>query len=205
MVKKILALAAHPDDIEYSCYGTLAKEAFEASNTEVYFVIFTNGEISASPEQRKLEAQQSALNIGAYTVFFDYPDGCIPVDKHSVGKTMNLVRQFNPDTVYLPHWDDTHQDHVAVSRIGLAACRWIDNMYLCEMPHTGYGFQPDTYVNITDFLDEKREALLCHESQHGKQCLDVESVLQMARNHGYKLGHRDNYFEAFETVRRLTW
>jgi len=205
MVKNIIAFGAHPDDIEYSVYGTLAKEKFEKPSTKITFVLFTNGEISASSEQRKTEAYISADKIDADIIFLDYPDGCLTVDKHSVDKASCIIRQLKPDTVYLPHWDDTHQDHVAVSTICMASCRWVDSVYLCEMPHTGYGFQPDTYVNITDFIEDKRDALLCHSSQRGKPYLDVEGVLRMARNHGYKLGYKDNYFEAFETLRRVTW
>jgi LmbE family N-acetylglucosaminyl deacetylase len=165
----------------------------------------TSGEISAPPSERELEALQASEIIGAELILLHEKDGLVNVDKHSIGKLMRTVNQIKPDIAYIPHPHDTHQDHVATAHIGLASCRAVDKVLHYELPHTGNLFHPDTYINITDVVEDKKHALGCHRSQRTKQCLDVDSVTRMANNYGYKLGYPQRYFEAFETVRWISW
>lgn len=131
--KIILAIGAHPDDIEFGCGGTMAKLAAEGA--KLYFVIATDGnrgsrqhefEKSALVANRKLEQQAAAKILGATEVIFlDEEDGNLMADITFKEKIVRLVRKIKPDMIFThdPAWfyrqnDDgtasvNHNDHRA--------------------------------------------------------------------------------------------
>lgn len=127
----ILAIGAHPDDIEFGCYGTLS---LLSNNQKVIFLILTNGEIGGNGEVRKTEAEKSAKMMGAEIKFLDFPDGKLEQNGDSVRAVKDIIERNNIDTVFTHYFHDTHQDHVKSSLITLSASSGNQNIKDIGLP-----------------------------------------------------------------------
>jgi LmbE family N-acetylglucosaminyl deacetylase len=78
------------------------------------------------------------------------------------------INQIQPDIVFIPSANDTHQDHRAVYRAAVVATRYIREVYIYQSPSTTTDFKPTVYVDITDYIDKKIEAVRVHTSQSAK-------------------------------------
>ncbi|HJP29025.1 MAG TPA: PIG-L family deacetylase [Candidatus Latescibacteria bacterium] len=104
---KILAIGAHPDDLEYGCAGTLIKHAQRGD--EVYMMVITDGSAGGESGVRSTEQREAAKIIGAREVFFGgYADTEFECHRESIMKIEQVVRQVEPDTVYTHFGEDTH-------------------------------------------------------------------------------------------------
>jgi LmbE family N-acetylglucosaminyl deacetylase len=120
---KILAFGAHPDDIEIGCGGTLLK--LKKHNPELHYGIFTSGEkgsFDIEPKElarlREEEAQAAADALGVDSLtFFGSPDGFVSRTPSLKIKVMKLIRDIDPDIIFLHHKSDDHADHKNVYQI----------------------------------------------------------------------------------------
>ena len=151
--KSILALGAHPDDIELGCGGTIVKHL--SKGDEVFVIIMTNGE--QGKHNSKMEEGLSSLKelgIKLENVFFgNFPDGFIPVDKNSISFVEEIINKNEIDRVYTHSPNDRHQDHRACSNIVSAAARPHVNqktkeILLFQGPSTKVHFEPHYFVEI---------------------------------------------------------
>lgn len=182
---KVLAVGAHPDDIEFLCAGTLAK--YKRLGHDVTMAIVTNGEVGSStiPKAkiaaiRRDEAEASAAVIGAEFHWLGYPDEFLFNNQESRLRFIDLVRQVRPDLIICHDPDnDYHPDHTASGRIV-----W-DTHVMVTVPNIttkhppcakipeivymdtigGVNFIPNRYVNISADIEAKRAMLACHKSQ----------------------------------------
>ena len=182
----VLALGAHPDDIEILCAGTLALYA-QAGHT-VFIGVFNSGsmgDLKVPPDElarvRKTEAEASAAILGARLLWPGVTDELVFPNEAQRRLMIDLLREADPDVILTHSPNDYHPDHRYVSQLvfdsyfqkGLphlpgqhqAACRfgqaqvyYLDNL-------GGIGFQPTEYVDITSTMDSKRRMLECHQSQ----------------------------------------
>jgi len=121
--RRILAIGAHPDDLELGCGGTLAKLA--DSGHEIQALVITNGERGGDRETRPGEAETGARFIGATGVeVLDFSDTRLPDWEFEIGDAIERVMsRINPDIVLTHSANDQHQDHLAVHRATLRAAR----------------------------------------------------------------------------------
>ena len=171
----ILAIGAHPDDIEFGCYGTLY---LLSNNYKVIFLVLTNGEIGGNSEVRKIEADGSAKMMGAEIKFLNFPDGKLEQNGDSVRAVKDVMERNNVDTVFTHYFHDTHQDHVASSLITLSASSGnqnIKDIYLYEAPSTKT-FSPSVFYNISSVYEKKLQALSYFESQKDKAYFDKTQI-----------------------------
>ncbi len=199
----ILAIGAHPDDIEFGCGGTLLKYA--DAGHHVYLLIMTSGGIGGDPELRRKEQDMAANFVKAKKVFWGgFHDTELPLNKESITVIENAVNEVQPNVVFLNHLDDTHQDHRVVAQAGLSATRYIKEVLCYEVP-SSRNFQPNIFVDIKDVLEEKMELLRLHASQINRtQVQDltiVESATSCAIFRGYQ--GRVKYAEGFLPIRIL--
>jgi len=219
---RILAIGAHPDDLEFLCAGTLAKCAKRGH--EVFMAVATNGNAGSiihSREQiadiRHQEALAAAELIGAHLIWLDFPDEFLFDNQESRLKFTEAYRQARPDVVLGHSFNDYHPDHVMAGWLTWA-CRMMCNVKLIEtesppcdkIPHNYFmdtigslGFQPSEYVDITDTFDLKMQMLNKHASQAGflKHMFGIthnEFVETIARKRGAEVGCA--YAEAFRPV-----
>ena len=200
----ILAIGAHPDDVETMCAGTLAKYA--SLGHKVYIATATNGNIGSAHHTmeeiariRKQEAANSAAIIGAEYICLDYDDEMFYEDKSVRMAFINLVRHCQADVIFTHNPHDYNPDHMLTSKIvnDIAVmipiahlkteeppCDKIPSIWYFE-PSCSMGFIPTDYVDITDFYETKMKMLNCMESQKA----------WMADNYKSLAGDEDRFFD----------
>lgn len=163
-MSRILALAPHPDDIEIGCGGTLAVHA--ARGDEVHLFVATEGGVGGSADTRKSEQQRSSEILGVKEIHWGgYSDTCLPQQAMALMETLEkLVVQVQPDTVYVNHRDDTHQDHRVLAQVANSVTRYVPNVLAYETP-SSISFDPTLFMDISETMARKREALEAHASQ----------------------------------------
>lgn len=180
----ILAIGAHPDDVETSCGGTLAKYAKQGH--KVFTATATNGNIGSAtlPMEeiariRKEEARRAAAHIGAEYICLDYDDEMFYEDKQARINFINLVRYCKADVILTHSPHDYNPDHELTSKIinDIAVMIPIAKIKTKAKPYDkipviayfepvhGLGFIPTEYVDISDVIDIKRAMCYEHKSQ----------------------------------------
>ncbi len=196
---KVIAIGAHPDDIEYGCYGTIRKHLERGD--EVHFIILSAGEKSGEKEKRLEEAKKSAENLGVKLHQFEYPDTNIPHTHDVIEKIEKIINQVNPQRVYTHSINDTHQDHRTVAYHTLAAARFVPEILFYESPSLYLGFKPNYYIDITKYMKDKVKALQIFTTQNHKDFMKINAIQGLAQFRG--LATSVKYAEAFEIVRIL--
>ena len=222
--RRVLAVGAHPDDVEFTSGGSLARWAAEGCST--YLVVCTDGskgsqnpqdepEALARVRRAEQEAAGQALGI-TEVIWLAHPDGELARAPNLVEELAWQIRRIRPDRLLA--WDawrpyELHPDHRAA---GLAA---VDAVLAAGNPHfypqqlrAESGLQPhrvaevylfgadqrDTWVDITATFERKMAAIACHASQvAGLRDL----ALKMSYcNQGYAQGHGVTYAEVFKVL-----
>jgi len=164
---RILAVGAHPDDIELGCGATLA--LFKQRGHEVYLLVLTNGEASGDPERRQKECEESARTIGADKVFFgNMGDTKITDGVETIMAIEGLIKKLRPNIIFAHSPKDAHQDHRNVGLAALSAGRNSKKVLLYESPAALREFLPQLYVDVTSTFDIKLEALSAFGTQVSK-------------------------------------
>jgi LmbE family N-acetylglucosaminyl deacetylase len=194
---KVLAVGAHPDDIELGCFGSLARHA--SSGDQVTIFILTAGESGGDPVVRKQESKESGAIIGAQVHFADLPDTLVRDDYSSISLIEQAILKIKPDIIYTPSHKDRHQDHRNTSRATISAARQVHEVYMYETPSTVQDFSPQLFVDVTNFFSKKLEAIKKHRSQEQRYYMIHEAVKGLATFRAYQAGIVANgYAEAFE-------
>ncbi len=176
---KVLALGAHPDDIEIFMFGTLA--AYAAQGAELTFAIATDGakggkgDPSVLARVRREEAAAAAALLGATPRFLDFPDGGLVADAALIGSLKTLIRETGANLVITHAPNDYHADHRALSDgVRIAASFAVPVLHADTMG--GTGFSPTHYVDISAYRDVKTQAIRAHRSQMPEQYIDRTRV-----------------------------
>ncbi|MBD3379956.1 MAG: PIG-L family deacetylase [Candidatus Omnitrophica bacterium] len=201
---KILAIGAHPDDIEYGCGGTLLKMKKE-HGAEIRFFVASCGIVAGSAEVRKKEQQAAADILGASRVYWGgLPDTEITLCKDLVTQLEKIIGEYGPDVIFVNYPDDTHQDHRNLAEGVMVATRYCRKVLYYE-DYTSRKYEPHIFVDIGDVLEQKVELLKCHRSQVERDYptdLDiVESVHAVANYRGFQA--KVKYAESFHALRYL--
>jgi LmbE family N-acetylglucosaminyl deacetylase len=214
-MKNILAIGAHPDDVEFGCFGTLKRHILKGDN--VIICLMSNstvkdaatGKYTRTKDTSILEATQSAQSIGAKLIMLDYQDTEIPFNSDSVRKLEKIIVNNNIDTLYT-HWGgDTHQDHINTLDTTLAASRMLDNVLCYEqvpLPRVCINYPiANYYVDITNTLDSKIKACKHHDSQVKKyksMGIDIiDNLITLAKYRGSQSNVQ--YAEAFNMLKMV--
>jgi LmbE family N-acetylglucosaminyl deacetylase len=199
----VLAIGAHPDDIEFGCGGMLTKYAERGH--DVYMFVATDGALGGEASVRRREQQDSALVIGARKVFWgDYQDTEVPLDRAFIVRLESVIREVKPRMIFVNSPDDTHQDHRNLAQGAMSATRYVPNFLFFEVPSTQH-FAPNCYTDIEKVLDRKLACLEAHRSQVAKTNIEDLSILELAVSTANFRGiqARVKYAEAFQSVRLL--
>jgi LmbE family N-acetylglucosaminyl deacetylase len=198
---KVLAVGAHPDDIELGCAGTLLQHG--ARGDEVNLLVLTTGEQGPHAARSRISEQEDAAAfLGANLYWGGFEDGAIPEGREGIMAVEAVLHRTGSDIVYTLAPRDTHQDHRAASAITTAAARRTCRVLCYESP-TSIGFSPNVYVDIEQQLEDKLRSIRAHTSQVLKNHLvDLQASESQARYHGFHA--RIRYAEAFEAP-RFVW
>jgi LmbE family N-acetylglucosaminyl deacetylase len=197
---KVLAVGAHPDDIELGCGGALLMHA--ARGDEITMLVMTSGEEGPQNERSRLaEQHDAAAMLGATLLWGGLPDGAISNDRIAVNIVQDALVTSAAELVYCHAPQDTHQDHRAASAAVLSASRRASRILMYEAP-TSVTFEPAIFIDIGMFVEAKLDLLRAHVSQVLKNGLvDLEAVEAQARYYGFRA--RVRYAEAFASERFL--
>jgi len=219
MILDLLAIAAHPDDIELTCGGTLLKMSQRGYKTGI--LDLTAGEMGTrgTPEIRAKEAAKAAKLLGIkWRGTLGVPDSDVQPSRQHKLRLAAVIRELRPSTVILPYWEARHPDHYNASTLGYEGCflAGLKQLPLEGEPHRPFKIlyytlfadvRPTFVVDITAEYAQRRKAILAFGSQFlphpsekkGKVHLAIdrldEDMHQLARHFGQMIGVR--YGEPF--------
>lgn len=198
---KILAIGAHPDDIEFGCGGALAK--FAAKGHRIYLLVMTRGGMGAPPDVRAKEQSDAKSVLGAQQLFWGgYEDTHLALDTDMIGKIEAVIKKVEPAFIFCHYPDDTHQDHRHLCQATVSATRYVKNVLFYEGPTT-QNFSPQVFIDISDTLETKVAALRAHRSQIEKTNIEDITIVELAYSSANFRGiqGRVKYAEAFHSLR----
>ncbi len=197
----ILAIGAHPDDIEFGCGGSLIKYADR--DHHLFLLIMTEGGLGAPNRIRKAEQLDAQEILGIRRIFWgNYEDTYLEVNKDVINQVENVITEIRPDFIFCHFPDDTHQDHRHLAQVVISATRYIRNVLFYEGPTT-QNFDPQIFIDISDTLDRKTKALEAHRSQIEKTNIENLTIIELARSTANFRGTqgRVKFAEAFRALR----
>jgi len=226
--ERALVVVAHPDDIDFGMAGTIA--TLTRAGADVIYCLATSGEAGPPDDddrqdlrvRREAEQRSAAAVVGVHDVrFLGYPDGRVEATLALRRDLSRVIRDVRPDLVISQssdrQWDRvyfSHPDHLAVGEATASAVypdsrnRWSHPELLDEgyQPHSVarmwlIGLEPNLFVDITDVIDLKVEALLSHQSQVGERDGMAELIRNWAADNAKLAGWAPGRFaEAFREV-----
>jgi len=177
----VLAIAAHRDDVEQTCGGTLLRMAARGLRTAI--LDLTKGEAGTrgTAADRAQEAGEAARILGVgWRQALDLPDGAIAITLENRIAIVRVLRLLRPRVVILPYWQARHPDHAIVASLGYEAC-FISGLKKVEPatePHRPFKIvyaslyavvRPSFIVDITPFIEQRHQALMAYRSQYANQ------------------------------------
>jgi N-acetylglucosamine malate deacetylase 1 len=188
----LLAIAAHPDDVELTCGGTLLKAAEQGYKTGI--LDLTAGEMGTrgTPEKRLKEAANAARLLRvSHRENLRLPDAHLEVNDKMKLAVAGRIRALQPHTVILPYWQGRHPDHYNAALLGYEGCFLAG---LKQLPIEGEAFRPfkilystvyfrevrPTFiVDITRYFNQRYKAILAYHSQFRPKAKDKKSKVDI--------------------------
>jgi bacillithiol biosynthesis deacetylase BshB1 len=178
----ILAIGAHPDDVELGCGATLAKEV--ANGKKIGILDLTRGELGTrgTAKTRDKESEEAAKILGvAFRNNMDFADGFFTNDKTHQMELIKLIRKSQPEIVICNAIDDRHIDHAKGSKLASDAC-FLSGLIKIETEYEGKtqthwrpkhvyhyiqwnNLKPDIVVDVSNYINQKLEAVLAYKTQ----------------------------------------
>jgi bacillithiol biosynthesis deacetylase BshB1 len=193
----VLAIAAHRDDVEQTCGGTLLRMASRSLHTAILDLAQGEAGTRGSAEERAAEAAHAAKLLGVrWRHALDLPDGAIENNLENRIKIVRVIRELRPRVVILPYWQGRHPDHAAVATLGYDACflsgltkapavrpaapaaHAMEEPVELGAPHRPFKIvyaslyadvRPSFIVDITPFIEQRHQALMAYRSQYANQ------------------------------------
>lgn len=195
----ILAIGAHPDDLEIACGGTLARLADEGH--KIHAIVMSDGRAGGDNNVRPAEARNGANTMGLAEI-----DIHSLTDTHLEDHNMEMVdiveakiNSLKPDLIMTHSSHDQHQDHKAVHFAVLRAARKHPSILCYESPSVTSEFNPQLFIDITNYIEIKIRAVQDHRDQAGKRYLRWDRLKGMANFRGAQA--KLELAEGFEIIR----
>ncbi len=199
--ERVLAVGAHPDDVEIGCAGALLEHRRQGDRVSV--LTLSRGAVGGDAGDRVVEAATAAGLIGAQLLLGDLPDTKVSAGIDTISLIEAVIAALEPTTVYVHSPHDTHQDHRAVHAATMSAARAVPTMMAYQSPSANNRFLPTAFVPIDRVLRLKLRVLACHASQAGRSYLDADTVVSTARYWGRHVAPPARYAEPFEVLRAI--
>lgn len=174
----ILAIGAHPDDIELGCGGLIMKAV--KNGHDIYMYTLTRGEASGDPIRRTDELIQSARMIGAKKLWVDrFPDTHLSVNNELINHIERIIQGTRADLVLTHSCSDIHHDHRAAATATIEAGRFAHNILSYEIPLTK-DFKPQVFHDISEVINDKISLIEMFKSQRDKVYLNSSAIVGLA-------------------------
>jgi LmbE family N-acetylglucosaminyl deacetylase len=197
----ILAIGAHPDDIELGCGGLLIKAARQGHEISMYTL--TRGGAGGDPNERANELKRSAEFIGAKHLWIDnFEDSKLSVTNELINHIEYFITKANPDIILTHSQGDIHHDHRAIAAATVESARFNSNILSYEIP-LSRNFDPKVFYDISDVVYEKVELIEIFWSQQSKLYLKSNAIKGLAEYRALqsRLNTEVRYVEAFEVLK----
>ena len=199
---KVLVFGAHPDDAEIGMGGTIARYTRLGHQVMIVVSIIPNNK-----EIRLKESEKAAKILDAELKILDIDPNKFKVDRINLKLFDDIIKDYSPDIAYTCWYGDSHQDHNVTTRLVIAASRknkYSLYMYEHMIPGglTPYCFKAQSFVDISDIIGKKIEAIKAHASQltsYGDDLLDY--IIGKATYRGYQISTK--YAEVFEIIKEI--
>lgn len=209
-MNNILIVGAHFDDAELGAGGTAAK--LVAEGKKVYKVTLTDNvthfehrNINVDYSSSRMQSKNACSVLGMTEIDFDPPQECSKLEysKEVMQRLENIIYHYDIDTILLHFSEDMNRDHVEASKICLTAARHCANVL--EFQSNGYildnAFYPTYFVNISDYVKLKEEALSKYGTEHNRMNRLFATILE--RNHIWGYSNEVEYAEGFRIVKMI--
>jgi LmbE family N-acetylglucosaminyl deacetylase len=207
--KNILVFGAHPDDLEIGMGGTVTKLSRLGFNVKLVIATLPNFTQNDKKEERRMEAVRSSKVMGCPEPdFLDLPPEQMTHSRSLIGTIDKYIQDYKPVAVFTQWIGDSHQDHQALTKSVISGSRDTTDLYMYETTIPGgiteQAFRSQLFIDITDFIDPKKSALECFDSQQVR-CgpIWIDAIIGRAAYRGYQLNCK--YAEAFEVIRISKW
>ena len=180
---KVLAIGAHPDDIEIFMYGILS--CFKKNGNEIFLTVATDGSQGGKNVNnnlsgiRALETKKALKNLGILKLL-NLRDGNLGYLSNDLIKIKKNIDEIEPDLIITHYEKDYHSDHINLSKlVKQVASHYIPIIYCDTM--MGINFNPCYYIDITEFYKEKIIAIRKHESQSPERFVNLIKLMNSFR------------------------
>jgi len=201
---KILAIGAHPDDIEIFMYGLLA--TYKKRGDDIFLVIATDGgagNVNNSSNLIKKRENETILGLKKLgrPTFLNFSDGCLSYLNEAQKVINELIKSIQPDLIITHAPDDYHHDHRALSNYITQNVGFSCPVIFCDTL-MGINFNPDFYIDISEFFEEKCKSINAHESQNPMNFIEVVTLMNRYRSAQCN-APENNYAEAYRFNKRF--
>lgn len=194
---RILAIGAHPDDVELGCGASLA--LFKRKGHDISILVLTKGEASGDPGTRMRECKRSARTICVDNLFWgNVPDTMITDGVETIMKIERIIERIKPDIIFTHSERDGHQDHRNACLASLSAARNSKKILLYESPAALREFCPQVFIDVSSTFDVKLKALKAYGSQASKVFFQGNSNIS---DEGQKFPYVSNAVEGLARFR----
>ncbi|MFV0307637.1 MAG: response regulator [Desertimonas sp.] len=196
--RRVLAIGAHPDDVEIGAGATLAQHV--TAGDRVTILTVSPGHLGGDPDRRRGEAEAAAALLGARLVFGDLPDTAIPEGGPTIRLIESVLEDTRPHIVYVHSHHDVHQDHRSVHAATLVAARHVPRILCYQSPSSTLEFRPSLFVPATSGLPVKLDAIAEFSSQTETRDYLAPDLLTATARYWGRYG-QSCFAEPFELVR----
>lgn len=196
--QQVLAIGAHPDDVEIGCGGALARHR-EAGDA-VTILTLSPGARGGDALVRAAEAKAAAALLQARLVLSDLVDTAIGEGAETIERISAVVQALQPTHVYTHSEHDAHQDHRNVHRASIVACRGVENLFCYQAPSATVEFRPQLFIDVGHTFATKLAMIGAYRSQLAcRAYLEEDLIRATARYWGRFCGY--GLAEAMEAYR----
>ncbi|MBX3029340.1 MAG: PIG-L family deacetylase [Chloroflexi bacterium] len=196
--ERVLAVGAHPDDVEIGVGGTLLSH--RASGDQVTILTLSGGARGGNKASRRREAEAAAAVIGARLLMEDLEDTHIRESDPTVAIIERVITEVRPTIIYTHSINDVHQDHRNTHSAAMVASRSLPYVLCFQSPSATIAFRPSRFVSIEHTLEGKLEAIRAFDSQASTREYLDEELLRATARYWARFGG-GTAVEAFEVVR----
>jgi LmbE family N-acetylglucosaminyl deacetylase/ActR/RegA family two-component response regulator len=196
----VLAIGAHPDDVEIGCAGALLRHA--AHGDRVNILTLTGGESGGPVSERITESQRAAELLGARLFLSGLSDTSLSVSDGGVmiGAIETVIAETQPNIVYTHSCNDVHQDHRSVHHATLVAARRVPRVYCYQAPSANIDFRPTRFIGVDEWMERKLEVIDAYKTQVKIRSYLQADFLQATARYWSRFG-TSRYAEPLEVIR----
>ena len=195
---KILAIGAHPDDIEIFMFGFLC--CCKQMGYKISVVVATDGSQGGQKDDKKLvenrkKETQDGLNKLGIPLFLNLPDGSLGNETIHNNIIKSGIQKVNPDLIVTHYYKDYHSDHINLSKIVKNVAGHYTPILYCDTM-MGINFHPNYYVDITKYMNEKINSISAHKTQKPERFINLAKLMNAYRSAQCNAS-KGRYAEAF--------